>query len=60
MRGWPKTKEWAMAGAIDLLTGDDPEADHAAVDAMLIEHAGPEVKAAVDRLRARARWWAAA
>lgn len=58
MRGWPKTKEWAMVAAIDSLTGDDPEADHGAVEEMLLDHAGPEIRAAVDRLVDRAGWWA--
>ena len=57
------SKEWrtqVLVQQIDALAGDDPEVDHSTVDKMLIEHAGPEVKAAVDRLEARAGWWAAA
>lgn len=45
---------------IDALTGDDPEVDHALVDTMLLNYVGPDVKAAVDRLEARAGWWATA
>jgi hypothetical protein len=46
--------------AIDLLTGDDPESSHGALDDILFEFAPPEVQAAATRLFRRCRWWATA
>jgi hypothetical protein len=53
------TVEEAVA-ALDALNASDAEVAHSAVDDILLELVPPEVKAAYDRLVARAPWWACA
>lgn len=47
--------------ALEALSGkDDPEADHARADEILLETVNPFVAAAYRRLTYRATWWAGA
>lgn len=45
------------ARVIERIGSDDPERAHGEVDRILLDMAGPEVKAACRRLADRCRWW---
>ena len=50
-----------VVAALDAINPiDDPEAAHSEAEKVLLGALGPEVKAAYDRLVARAPWWASA
>lgn len=52
----PATPEEAVA-ALNALTGEDPEADHAKAELILLSVVPAEVLEAHRRLIARSRWW---
>ena len=48
----------ATAATLDAIDPADPEAAHAVAEQVMLDALGPEVRAAYDRLVARAAWWA--
>lgn len=48
------------ARRLDCIGSADPEAAHSDADKILLELAGPDVRAAYERLVERCRWWASA
>lgn len=51
------TPEEAVA-ALDALDTSDPESAHFKAEEIALAVAGPDVRAAFDRVAARCRWWA--
>lgn len=45
---------------IEAIDTSDPEAAHDELDELLLDYAGPEVRAAVRALQNRCAWWASA
>ena len=54
----PRPSETFAANMIDAISGDDPEAAHAAADLILLALSHKEVQDAYGRLQERSRWWA--
>ena len=49
-----------IAAALDSIDASDPEPAHQEADALLIEAVPPAVRAAYERVKQRAPWWAVA